>query len=112
MTRLSRLSLVTVAIAGGMTCLPYTGAYAAQASNMAMSDIKAARTALNNGNTGAAVERLERAETGLLNAKQAGETVDQKTLDDVKSAHDALVDKKDKAAAKAALDKAAGDLRT
>src|SRR5438270_6835220 len=99
MTRHLRLSLVAVAVAGGMACLPVTGAFAAESSKVAINDVNAARTALSSGNTNMAVERLERAETGLLNAKQAGEDVPQKALDEMKQAHDALVDKKDKSGA-------------
>jgi|SwirhisoilCB3_FD_contig_31_1904193_length_381_multi_2_in_0_out_0_1 hypothetical protein len=112
MTRHLRLSLVTVVIAGGMACLPFAGAFASpETSKAAMTDVEAARSALKSGNTQRAVDQVERAETTLLNAKQAGDETAPKALDDLKDAHQGLIEK-NKTGARDALDKAAKDLRS
>jgi hypothetical protein len=112
MTRHLCLSLAATVMAGGLACLPLAGAMAsAEVSKAAMSDVDAARTALAKGNSAAAMERVEHAETTLLNAKQAGDETAPNALNALQDAHKGLVDK-NRRGAKAALDSAANDLRS
>lgn len=79
-------------------------------SQHALSEVTAAKADVTAGRYNQAIERTERAQTTLLNAKQAGDETAPAALDALKDAAKAIMDKK-KMDASSDLDKAASALK-
>lgn len=97
------LAALTLVIAGPAFASP-------EVSNHALSEVTAAKADVNAGRYTQAIERTERAQTTLLNAKQAGDETAPAALDALKDAAKNIVDKK-KTDALGDLDKAANALK-
>lgn len=76
----------------------------------ALMDVTAAKTDVAAGRMNLAIERTERAQTTLLNAKQAGDETAPAALDALKVAEKSMTDKK-KSDAMGALDQAMAALK-
>ncbi|MHB1206893.1 MAG: hypothetical protein ACYCZX_15085 [Rhodospirillaceae bacterium] len=77
----------------------------------ALMEVTAAKADVNAGRMNMAVEHAERAQTTLLNAKQAGDETAPKALDALKTAAQDIMDKKKSDAANA-LDTAINALKS
>jgi hypothetical protein len=80
-------------------------------SSKALMDVTAAKSDVAAGRMQMAIERAERAQTTLLNAKQAGDETAPSALDALKNAAQDIMDKK-KSDALAALDTAINALKS
>lgn len=80
-------------------------------SNKALMEVTAAKSDVAAGRYTMAIERAERAQTTLLNAKQAGDETAPAALDALKTAAQDIMDKK-KSDAMAALDAAEAALKS
>lgn len=81
-----------------------------EVSNQALREVIAAKADVSAGRYNQAIERAERAQTTLLNAKQAGDETAPAALDALKDAAKNIMDKK-KTDAMGDLDKAASALK-
>lgn len=97
------LAVMTLAIAGPAFASP-------DVSQHALTEVTAAKADVSAGRYNQAIERTERAQTTLLNAKQAGDETAPAAMDALKDASKNLMDKK-KTDAMGDLDKAASALK-
>lgn len=79
-------------------------------SKRALTEVTAAKADVSAGRYTQAIERTERAQTTLLNAKQAGDETAPAAMDALKDAAKNIMDKK-KTSAESDLDKAASSLK-
>ena len=110
MTRPLRPLLAIILAAGGLALAAPFAQASPEVSRVALHEVDSARDALHKGQMNAAVEHTERAQTTLLNAKQAGDDTAPHALGALDNAHKGLLDH-DRKGAMAALDEAANDLR-
>jgi hypothetical protein len=101
------LTVTVAALALGLAAPAFASA---DVSSKALMDVTAAKSDVAAGRMQMAIERTERAQTTLLNAKQAGDETAPSALDALKTAAQDIMDKK-KSDALSALDMAMNALK-
>lgn len=102
-TLATSFAAITLVIAGPAFASP-------EVSSRALSEVTAAKADVTAGRFNQAIERTERAQTTLLNAKQAGDETAPAAMDALKDAAKNIMDK-NKTNAIGDLDKAASALK-